>query len=801
VEHGREGARRQAAVAGARQGAGAAMPGLAFAPLVESLRRGVGQALEAEAERGRIILWAPVALAAGILGYFALPREPSAPALLGLTALLAAAAWSARRAELAGPVLLALLLTAAGFSAAKIRTDLVAGPVLWQRHGPALVEGTVRLAEQREKALRITLDVGSVARLDPRLTPRRVVVSWRGVHDPPRIGDRLQLRAVLTPPPGPVMPGAYHYARDLFFAEVGATGFLVGAPTLLPEIEHRPADRARLALGRLRAEVTRRILDTLPGETGAIAAALLTGERAQIPEDTNDALRASGLAHILSISGMHMVLFAGTLFGAARLLLAAVPSLALRRPIRKWAAGLGILGATGYVLLSGASVPAVRAYLMILIMFLAILAGRRALTMRNVALAAFLLLLLQPESILSASFQMSFAATIALISAYEALAGRLGGHRADGGALGLALLPVRHALGLMTTSLVAGAATFFFAAYHFHTATPFGVAGNLLAMPVTGLVVMPMGLAALILMPFGLDPLALAVMGWGLDWVLAVARFVASWGGAVVGVPAFPPSVLLLAAGSGLWLCLWTGRWRLGALGGLALALVMAPMGRSPADLLIEADGRTMAVRGSDGRFAIAGLRSGRFAAARWLEAEADPRALDDPSLRREVTCDRAVCTAKLRDGAVVAMVLDRKQLRQWCDKAQIFVSPWVAPRRCASGVVVDGLALARGGSHALWLGIRGDPPVVQASLDPERPWDAWASEAAAERLRRLTAGRARPSAGEPQPQRPDTGSRRGRRSAPSVAPQQGDEAPLDADPVGPEDPGFVSRIGGFEGD
>ena len=319
-----------------------------------------------------------------------------------------------------------------------------------------------------------------------------------------------------------------------------------------------PSDLALWAgVQRLRQVIGARIAAALPGETGAIATALITGERGGISEPTNDAFRDSGILHILSISGFHMAIMAGSVFFIVRLGLAAFPSVALRYPIKKWAAAAAMAAAIAYLLISGGAFATVRSTIMISIMFMAVLLDRPALALRNVILAATLILIVFPESLFDVGFQMSFAAVLALVSVYEALRRR---HAWEALMQHASSRFVLFFAGIVLSTLIASAAVAPFAAYHFHKSQQFAVIANLIALPVCNIVVMPAALVALIAMPFGLETLPLWVMGRGIEAMVWVAHRVAEVPGAVLRVPAMPSTAFVLMIAGGLWLMLWQTR-------------------------------------------------------------------------------------------------------------------------------------------------------------------------------------------------------------------------------------------------
>jgi len=506
-------------------------------------------------------------------------------------------------------------------SAAKIRTDLVAAPTLSRQITTTLTGWVASEEESPRGGKRLVLRVSAMAPM-----PAYARVTVRNKAAALAVGDAIRLKASLAPAPGPVMPGGYDFSYTLFYQRIGAVGIAFGGAT--PAAIGPPPLSIRLAepLAHLRDRLRGRVEDALPGDYGHIAAALIMGDQRGIDEDTQDAMRASGLGHILSISGLHLALVAGSVFWLLRALLALSPMLALNYPIKKWAASGALVVATIYLGISGSEVATVRSYVMLAIMLGAILIDRRALTLRNVALAAIVILIFSPESLLSIGFQMSFAATIAVIATYEAFARRADRVRALPTAREHGILRrVRENLTtLFVTSLAAGLATLPFAAFYFQRVAPLTILANMATAPAIDFMVMPMALLAVFVMPFGLELFPLTAMKWGLMWMVAVAEKTASWSAGLGSIAMPPPSALLLMVAGFLWLALWRERWRLAETLPILLALPLTFLLPRPAILINEA-GDVVAVRGDDGRFSIMGGKAGRFEAGLWLRATPMP--------------------------------------------------------------------------------------------------------------------------------------------------------------------------------
>ncbi len=699
-------------------------------------RLATGLAARLEAERDRWALWIPAGFATGIGFYFALDREPVAwlgAAVLGLA--VTAAVLGRRRPG----ILLACLVFAvfsAGFAAAQFRTAWVAAPILEKRIGPVAVSGRIAAVERRASGWRLILEAPKIGFLEPSQTPARVRVAVLdasgGAFQP---GQRVRLRAVLRPPPEPVAPGAYDFARRAYFQGLGGVGFAYGKvraagdlsgdlsgglesgfTTVVPFI-------SRAWWTRLRLITSERILAALPGESGAVAAALMTGARGAIPKATLTAMRDSGLAHLLAISGLHVGLVAGLLFFSIRALLALVPALALRYPIKKWAAVAAGLGAFAYLALTGATVPTQRAYLMVSLVLLGVLLDRNALSFRLVAWAAVVVLAIAPESLLSPSFQLSFAAVAALIAAYEMLRDRSRRFFAGRGIFAWAGLQVSSAA---FSSVVAGLATAPFGIYHFNRIAWYGLAANVVAVPLTALWIMPWALAAFVLMPFGAEGLALTPMGWGIEVMLAVARRVAAWPGAVSLVPVMPLAALVSIALGGLWLCLWRRAWRLLGLlpilaGAMAAALTVPP------DVLASGDAKLMAVRDGANGLYLSSAKLRRFDAGIWRRRlgleDSEPWPHLGDAAEGRLTCDPLGCIYRTR-GQVVALSGDGRGLADDCAVASLVISREPVRGRCKGpDLVIDRFDLWREGGHAIWLGEQEIRVETVRERRGDRPW------------------------------------------------------------------------------
>nr|WP_119678350.1 ComEC/Rec2 family competence protein [Indioceanicola profundi] len=671
-------------------------------------------------EAGRLPLWLPVGLALGIAAYFQLREEP--PALTGVLAIgisvllmLARFPWL----RFAG---IWLCVLSAGFSAAQFRTAMVASPILSFETGPTMVEGRVVTVDRLEEGARVLLEEVVADRLSAQHRPARVRVRLHRHEEwMPAPGDRVRMLAILRPPLEPAAPDAFDFRRHAFFQQIGAVGFALSRLERLSAVPPQGWNRVTISIERLRQRIAERVAERLNGPEGAVTTALLNGQPTAIPEQDIEALRKSGLQHLLSISGLHIGLVAGLVFFSVRALLALSPPLALRYPIKKWAAVAALLAASGYMLLVGAPVPTQRSVLMTGIMLLAVMVDRSPFSMRVVAVAATVILLIQPESLVGPSFQMSFAAVIALIAAYEVLRGRL----SSGGDIGPVRKGLLYVAGLSVTSLVAGAATTPFALYHFQQMANYGILANLLAVPITSFWVMPFGVLALMLMPLGLEGPALDVMGLGVSGILWSAHWVADLPGAAIQIPAMPVHGLALVSLGGAWLVIWTRRWRLAGLAAILLGVATCWTTARP-DLLVANSGKLVGVRAPDGELWVSSGRAARFEAELWRERDGltgAPPAWSKSGTRDGWTgCDPSGCVSRVA-GRIVAVAYAVDALAEDCAMADIVITS-VPDAQCPAPLVIGPETLRQYGSHALFIGPEGIRVETGRAARRARPWN-----------------------------------------------------------------------------
>ncbi len=690
-------------------------------------------------------VWLSLAFGGGIAVYFALSAEPAWFAGASVFALAFAGAVVLRGRDAAVAACILVCAAAAGFAAAQVRTAQVAGIMLPVALERALYVGVIDQIELLPAGQRITLRDVDIKDLPRDQTPSRMRIKTVVNQPELRVGQKIGGVASLNAPAGPAAPGAFDFRRQAFFAELGATGFGFGRVKILKQPEEAGRMQGLLAaaadrIAATRGAIAQRIRAQLPGETGAMAIALTVGDQTALRSADLNAMRDSGLAHLLSISGLHIGLAAGLFFFGIRVGLAFVPAIALRYPVKKWAAVAAIVAALLYAGLAGWTTPTQRSVIMAGIAFLAIILDRSPISLQLVAWAAFLVLLFQPDSLLGASFQMSFAAVFALVVVFERL-GPWFARRRQGWGEGTswdarlfnALVWLWISLAAtVATSFVAGLATLPFALYHFDRISVYGVVANAIAVPLTGFVIMPAAALALILMPFGLDAWPLAVMAWGCDALLIVARWVASWPGAVALVPAPAASALPLLAAGLLWLGLGRGLPRWIGMAPILAGLATAWLAERPA-LLISPSGKLIAFRTPAGDLVLDSPRADRLVRDTWLRRNGQKRFEDVADLQDGAAWLR--CTERACDygAAPVIRVLLGDAITDPADCAG--ASLLIAVRAnavpdCPAAQEIGAADLAAQGAHAVFVDAAGLRVETAAQRIGQRPWAAFAPPA-----------------------------------------------------------------------
>ena len=729
---GGEGANRRGASIGALPWRG---PGIAPSLAVAQLLAWLKAAALSEIESRRLFLWVPVAAGAGVVLHLTADHEPTLWLVGALCLAAAIGAVATRNRPWLFGICVAIAAILAGMLSAGMRVALVAAPVL-DRVRIVTLSATVEQIDHRREGARIVLRVDKAEGLAADRTPYRVRVTTKrepGVD----AGSYVTLKARLLPPSHAALPGGYDFARDAYFARLGAVGSILGKiERATPPSAPGWLARLHMAIDRMRNELARRVAASVAGDAGAIAVAMVTGKRDFLSEETRDLVREAGIFHIITISGVQMTLVAGILFYVARLALTLLPGFALRHPIKKWAAGFAIVGAIAYDIMTGSRVGTERALFMTMIMLSAVIVGRPALTMRNLALAALAVIIFEPEAIMGASFQLSFAAVAALVAVYEARVASRMKTAAAGGQSAAMWQPQRSSLmfdpvtmlhraghwlreiGLAT--LCATAATASFMAYDFHELSPYVLIGNPLTLTLIEFFAVPGALLGAALYPLGLDGPVWAYVGLGISLVLEVARLIAAAPGSTIHLRDFAPWSIAFLSMAVLCMVIWRS-WamRITAIP-FALIGIAGALNGPRFDIVIPPSGESIAARGPDGRLQIIGRKTNSFAAEQWLRADGDGR---KPAKAVAGTCDKTACIAMLEDGRMVSLIHDRAAFHEDCARVALIVTTEYVPAYCAAKLVIGRKQLDAAGAIAI--SVSGTDFTLRTARTPteDRPW------------------------------------------------------------------------------
>ncbi len=665
-----------------------------------------------EAERDQLPLWLPVALGSGISAWFVLPQRSEWIAFICLMLALAAAGLM-----IGWPRRLGRLAFWWGFAAALgclliwIKATLVAHDVL-DRPSIANVRGEIvaiedQPAKGKVRLLVATHQLGIPARL--RVTSDPVALER---------GNIVAFKTRLSPPPDAALPGGYDFTRAAWFLQLGAVGQVLGKVTKEGSDKGKPGLRDRL---------TNHIRSQLAGSEGGIAAAFASGDRGAIALEDEDAMRASGLTHLLSVSGLHVTaVVAAAMFLLLRVL-ALSPLLALRWPLLAISAGGGALAGIGYTLLTGAEIPTIRSCIAALLVLLGVALGREAMTLRLVATGAITVLLFWPQALVGASFQLSFAAITSIVALHEIPSVRNFMLRRDETYIKRF---ARSIGGLLLTGIAVEVALAPIALFHFHKSGLFGALANLIAIPLTTFVIMPLEALALFLDIAGWGAPFWWLTGQALGLLLWLAHVVARAPGAVAMLPSMTPFVFGQLLGGGLWLLLWRAKIRRLGLLPVFSGAVLGISEPAP-DILVAREGQHMVVRSDSGRPALLRERSGDFIRAALAERSGEAEVIATFDDWGAADCTRDWCVAEIErggrrwriGGTRSRHMLDWRALTKLCGRLDIIVSDRRLPPRCQPRwLKLDRAKLEETGGLAITL---GDPPILLSTRHQpdDHPW------------------------------------------------------------------------------
>lgn len=690
-------------------------------------------------ERERWVLWLPVLIGLGITIYFSLTFEPQiyeSGSFLTLTSCLALI--SRRRFPALSLISLMLAIMAVGFFSAATHSHYAKSNKIKETDKPIWVRGTVETIDVMNYGNRLILKDLDLwqpesGKFSKNEIPEKIRVNIRTkMEDGIGSGSRVEFRAILGKPPArPVYPNAYDFSMFAYFNKIGAVGYSISDV----KIRHKEKQESTIN-ENIREEITRRIIANFSGDkqreqAGAIATALITGQDGGISKKILEDMRVSGLGHLLSISGLHMALVMASCFFFLRFICALFPSFALKYDSKKPAAIFALIIGLLYLLITGLPIPAVRSYVMAMLFFTAIIFSRPVTPMRSVAWAAILILLYDPYSITTPSFQMSFGAVIALIAFFEKPYSKMFPYL-----MGVSLPKkfLMYFFGVIISSIVAGAATSPYAIYHFGRYANYSLLANLVAIPITSFWVMPLGIISVVMMPLGFEGFFLDMMGYGTEIIIDYTAYIANLGGADLRIIK-PDSIFIwLVTIGGLWLCLWESRIRLLGFLPIAAAFIILILPSNLPDIIADGDGKIFALRNNDGALAFSNQRTGRYAKEQWLAANGQKKALRlDAEIKKgniDAECEAGIC--QYNKSGLIALITDKnpdvQKFQEKCGTADIIIITKTGNLDCEDKkdytILIQAEDLKKNGTYLVWL--KNPIKVINVSESlGKRPWTA----------------------------------------------------------------------------
>ena len=615
-------------------------------------------------EQERFFLWSPVLLGIGIFSYFLPNSEP--PAFLGsLTLLISCVFLCITRNKYSYRLLsISCVIVSLGFTTIQLRSAYNPTPMLQKEIQDTLLIGTIEDIESMHQKVKITLNRVTLenSQTAPILLKKiRLYHKVSKQHPIPKLypGMKIRIKTSLHPVSPPLLRNGFNFKRKAFFDGISAHGFTEkGSLKILQDSGHNSYLEK---VNKVRRYITTKVQGHLKKSPGAIASALLTGEKSAISKKNREAYANSGIAHLLAISGLHLSLVAGFVFVTLRVFLSFFPVIALKINTKKVVAILAVFATFTYMLISGSAVPSQRSFLMTFIVMLAVLVDRKALSMRSVSLAAFAILIIFPHTLITPSFQLSFAAVVALISFYEFSRPFLRKREESSNRTSKIFL---YFVGVLLTSAIATIATTPFTIYHFGQFTLQSLLTNMLSIPLMAFWVMPCGFMSLLLMPFDLHGVFLDIMSIGIECMTYLAHTISKWPGAAIRVPKPEPYIHATIILSGLWLCIWRLKWRLiGApilLGSFILFFI--PPTRHGPDILISPDGKLIGVYLKDRTLLVSAFRHNRFTRDIWESTLGPKKVLLFPYKKsyKDFNCEKAYCRLEGKDHKIAIALFPR---------------------------------------------------------------------------------------------------------------------------------------------
>lgn len=655
-----------------------------------------------------IYLFLPIFMGFGIGIYFALPWDITIWQALTPLALAISAIITTRKNEVSLKINILIIAITVGIFACECRVELVNAPRIDGKYENVRVEGTIVQIIESPDAKKLLLDNIEIPFFEPEATPKFIRLSLKTDISELQIGDRIEVKATLMPPPLPSMPGGFNFSEFAYFKQIGAIGYAMRSPYVLGNYDFSTSTKI---INYVRKAIGDRIVASMDAREASIALALLIGDTTKIPADDLKVIRTSGIAHIIAISGLHVVITVGLIFITSRFLLSYIPWIALRYDLKKIAAALGITLSFFYLIIAGSPISAQRAFIMSSLVLFAIIIDRNSTPMRSVATAAMLILLFTPENLFSPSLQMSFAACISLIAGFFYTTQLLPSTTFGTGKIAIAS---HYVMGILISTLIAGSATAPFVIYHFNQFSTYSIITNIVAIPLTNFVIMPAGVLSLLLMPLHLEWISLYPMSIAISLMVDTAQKVSTLPEASIHISSYTKWGIAFITIGGLMLSVMQTRLRLIGIPIMAIGLLSNVNTIYP-DLMLDANGKLFAVKAND-EYYFSNKSTARFVRKTWEQALG---VTDVKTIKTLDGCTKEGCDLIL-SGHRVAIAL--KELPQNFCSSSIAINLSPHESECDHEINTD--TLFETGNRALYIKPSGITEESVINSIPKRIWN-----------------------------------------------------------------------------
>jgi competence protein ComEC len=671
-----------------------------------------------DAERENLLLWTPIIFSIGILTYFSLSFEPELSYVLLPLLVSMLALFILHKNKIVHRINIIIILVLLGFCAAKYRVYTVESPIFPYTQKFTFVKGVIEAIIPQEFGSKVIIKDLKLWRIDREKTPKKIRLNFRTKLNDAQVGDYIKVKAVLSSPPKPIIPGGYDFARKAYFQQIGATGFSVSEAIILKKADHGGSIIGYIE--RIRMYILSGILNTLGKKEGGVVTALMIGEYASMDKLALNDMRVSGLAHLLSVSGMHLSLVAAIFFFGTRFLLNLIFAPTLRMDVKKIAAVTAIIGSFLYLLLTGVHIAATRAFIMTFVFLFAILVDRSPTPMRSIAFAAMAILLCCPEEIVYPSFQMSFSAVIALIAVFQLFSK----YSINFLKKGFFIRLLFYFISLCLSSLIAGLATAPFAAYHFNQFSNYGVLANLIAVPITSFMLMPLVVLTFLLFPFGIYQPVLKLISYGVGIIIDVAHYVANLPKSYFVVPHMPEVSILLITFGFLWFCIFTTRIRYIGAGIILCALPVIYLTKAPVAIIDGDSGKFVIMdnQRNQRNVVFSTGRTSRFKKNVWLNylGKKDYIPMRKYKAKHNFTCEDKICSLDVEGRTI--LIDSNQKYNALSATVDLLVTPYIQDTN-ERGQSINKADLEESGTHLIFVDKRGLKLQTVKNLRGERPW------------------------------------------------------------------------------